>query len=53
MYLLRYRLFNRDEIEQLLKNAGFENLNFYAGYERKSLVDDCPAMVIDAVKRPG
>jgi SAM-dependent methyltransferase len=50
VYLLRYRLFNRDEIEQLLKNVGFDNLNFYAGYERKSLVDDCPAMVIDAVK---
>jgi SAM-dependent methyltransferase len=50
-YMLRYRLFDRDEIEQLLEGTGFSNINFYAGYERRPLKIDSPAMVIDAVKR--
>lgn len=49
VYMLRYRLFNQDEIKQLLGNAGFSEIKVYGGYERTPLVDDCPAMVIDAV----
>lgn len=49
-YMLRYRLFNPDEIKQLLRDAGFSQINIYGGYESIPLVDDCPAMVISAVK---
>jgi hypothetical protein len=48
--MLRYRLFNPDEIKQLLRDAGFSQINIYGGYESIPLVDDCPAMVISAVK---
>ena len=53
MYMLRYRLFNKDEIEQLLENAGFSEIKFYEGYERTPLVADNPVMVIEAIKGTG
>ena len=49
-YMLRYRLFNPDEIKQLMEEAGFNEINFYGGYKDIPLVDDCPAMVISAGK---
>jgi D-alanine-D-alanine ligase len=52
-YMLRYRLFNQDEVMQLLESAGFGKIEFYGGYEMKQLVDDCPAMVISARKEFG
>ena len=50
-YMLRYRLFNPIEIRQLLEEAGFTEINIYAGYELTPLVDNEPAMVINAIKR--
>ena len=50
VYMLRYRLFNQDEVLQLLERAGFGKILFYGGYEMKQLMDDCPAMVISARK---
>jgi SAM-dependent methyltransferase len=50
VYMLRYRLFNQDEIRQLLEWTGFGKINFYDGYEQTALKVDSPAMVIDAVK---
>lgn len=49
-YLLRYRLFNREEIKTLLGKAGFSDLKFFGGYGRVPLFEDCPAMVISARK---
>jgi ubiquinone/menaquinone biosynthesis C-methylase UbiE len=49
-YLLRYRLFDQNEIEQLLASAGFSEIIFYGGYESTPLEDNCPAMVIDAAR---
>lgn len=50
-YLLRYRLFNREEANTLLGIAGFSDINFFGGYERVPLVEDCPTMVVSARKR--
>lgn len=50
VYMLRYRLFNQDEVLQLLERAGFGKILFYGGFEMKQLMDDCPAMVISARK---
>ena len=52
-YMLRYRLFNPGEINLLLEDAGFDEINFYGGYEEIPLVADCPAMVINAKRTVG
>jgi SAM-dependent methyltransferase len=49
-YLLRYRLFNRAQVSQLLAQAGFAGLAFYGGYAPVPLDDRCPGMVIRAQK---
>jgi D-alanine-D-alanine ligase len=49
-YMLRYRLFNLDEINALLEKVGFNEIDIYAGYEMTPLMDDDPAVVICARK---
>ncbi|MFC1923524.1 hypothetical protein ACFLY4_09585, partial [Chloroflexota bacterium] len=50
-YLLRYRLFDQTEIKKLLSNADLVDIIFYGGYERISLSEDYPMMVVSARKR--
>ena len=50
-YLLRYRLFDQTEIKKLLGNVGLIDITFYGGYERISLSEDYPTMVVSARKR--
>jgi SAM-dependent methyltransferase len=50
-YLLRYRLFDQTEIKKLLGNASLIDITFYGGYERISLTEDYPTMVVSARKR--
>ncbi len=44
-YSLRYRLFSREDVTRLLREAGLRILNTYAGYTRADLTDDSPLML--------
>jgi SAM-dependent methyltransferase len=50
-YLLRYRLFDQTEIKKLLGNASLIDVTFFGGYERISLTEDYPTMVVSARKQ--
>ena len=49
-FILRYRLFDQEEIQKLLEKAGLADITFYGGYEKTPLVSDSPTMVVTARK---
>jgi SAM-dependent methyltransferase len=49
-YLLRYRVFDVDELRSLLEAAGFNIMNTFGGYENTPLREDSPIIVMVARK---
>jgi SAM-dependent methyltransferase len=49
-FLLQYRLYSWPEIETLLLNAGFQNLQDFSGYDGRPRTDESPFMLVSASK---
>ncbi len=49
-FLLQYRLYNWPELEGLLLDAGFQNLQDFGGYDGRPRTDESPIMLVSAVK---
>ena len=49
-YLLKYRLYSQADIVELLKNAGFNIIAIYGGYQEIQLEAESPVMLIIAQK---
>ena len=47
-YVLRYRLYSRDELTDLLQGAGFTNLVAYSNYDGTPLSPESPTMLVVA-----
>lgn len=48
IYLLRYRIYNQDELLKLLKETGFQIFETYGGYDGAPLEADSPLMIVFA-----
>lgn len=49
-FLLKYRLYDRAELEKLMEEAGFQILSAYSGYDGQPLTAESPIMLVSAIR---